>query len=86
MDSIWKNEDEKDLLPKVKPCPCCGGFAKLERKSKTIIQGEQKYVTYVRCVDCDMRGPRVLLGTNNVTLARQVAIKRWNRRVGEDED
>lgn len=85
MESVQTSE-EKNLFPKVKSCPCCGGFAMLERKSRTIIKGEQRYVTYVRCVDCDMRGPRILLATANVTLARQIAIKRWNRRVGENED
>lgn len=83
MESIWKESQES--LPKVKPCPLCGGYAKLERKSKTIIKGEQRYITYVRCCDCDVRGPRVLLG-NNVTYAREIAIKRWNRRAYEDNE
>ena len=67
----------------VKPCPMCDGLAKLEPKSKTVIKGEVKYVTYCRCVDCDTRGPRVLIG-NDPKIARELAIMRWNRRVYED--
>jgi Lar family restriction alleviation protein len=69
----------------VKPCPLCGGIAKLERKSKTYINQTLRYVTYVRCCQCDTRGPRVLIGANS-EFARDIAIKRWNRRVYEDNE
>ena len=67
----------------IKTCPMCGGTAKLEPRSKTMIGGEQRYTTYCRCVDCDLRGPRILIGANP-RVARETAIKRWNRRVYED--
>ena len=69
---------------KIKSCPMCGGYSKLEAKSKTIIQGELKYTTYCRCCDCGLRGPRVLIGANS-SESRRIAIERWNRRV-TDED
>lgn len=82
---VWK--ESKERLPKIKSCPFCGGYSRLERKSKTVIKGEQKYVTYVRCCECDVRGPRLLLSDNcDVTRTREIAIKRWNRRVYEDNE
>ena len=68
---------------KIKTCPMCGGYSKLEPKSKTVIKGEVKYVTYCRCCDCEVRGPRVLIG-KDPKVARKLAIDRWNRRVYED--
>jgi len=67
----------------VKKCPFCDGYSKLEPKSKTIIKGETRYVTYCRCVECDARGPRILIG-NTPCISRNIAIKRWNRRAYED--
>ena len=69
---------------KVKPCPLCGGYSKLEAKSKTVINGEIKYTTYCRCCDCDCRGPRVLIG-KDPTVARKLALERWNRRVADED-
>ena len=87
MESVQTSE-EKNLFQKIKRCPMCGGYSVLERKSKTVIKGEPRYVTYVRCTQCDARGPRILLddanGVSSVTEARQIAIKYWNRRVGKD--
>lgn len=60
-------------------CPFCGGYGKLEKKSKTMIGGEIKYVAYVRCVRCDCRGPRHILGEDPYD-ARNEAIVDWNRR------
>ena len=66
--------------PDIKPCPFCGGFAKLEPKSKTYIKGEFAYVTYVRCVACNSHGRRVTLG-EDIHKSRLIAIQNWNRRV-----
>lgn len=68
----------------VKRCPLCGGYSKLEPKSKTIIKGKQEMITYCRCVECDARGPRVVIGSDP-SIAREIAIMRWNRRVYENK-
>lgn len=65
----------------IKPCPFCGGYAKLEPRSKTVIHGKPTYVTYVRCVNCDARGNRVILIDDDRHSSRELAIKYWNRRV-----
>lgn len=78
----WK-ESKTEYYSKVKVCPLCGGYARLEPRSKTVIKGEVQYIAYCRCVECDVRGPRVLLGSDPHK-ARESAIKRWNRRVYED--
>ena len=75
------------MLYEVKSCPMCGGYSKLEARSKTIIKGELRYTTYCRCCDCGLRGPRVLLSRDNehnAQEARRTAVERWNRRVYED--
>ena len=71
----------------VKPCPLCGGFSVLERKSKTYIQGVLSRVTYCRCTRCDCRGPRKLLGGSDELdrVARIEAIECWNRRVSDED-
>ena len=61
-------------------CPLCGGYGRLEKKSRTFINGETTYVTYVRCVRCDCRGPRHILGEDPYE-ARNAAVIDWNRRV-----
>ncbi len=66
----------------IKNCPFCGGFAKLESKSKTIIDGELAYVTYVRCVKCCAHGRRFRLWDGkDPRVIRKKAIDAWNRRV-----
>lgn len=79
-----KTEDlERMKLPKIKPCPFCGGFSTLAKKSKTYIGGELTYITYVYCTDCDCRGRRVVLDEDGRTNfeSRELAISHWNRRV-----
>ena len=72
------------MFYQVKSCPMCGGYAKLEPKSKTMIKGEIRYTTNCRCCDCDLRGPRVLIGADP-SASRRIAVARWNRRVYEDK-
>ena len=83
MRSYFRNYCGTDI----KNCPFCGGFAKLEGKSKTMIKGELKYVTYVRCTLCDSRGKRVLLNYDNyddgVAGARLEAVRSWNERLSD---
>jgi len=64
-------------------CPFCGGFSKLEPKSKTMIKGQLTYVTYCRCVKCDSRGSRIIIEDNPIE-ARRLAVESWNRRVYEN--
>ena len=67
----------------LKPCPFCGGKARTEKKSKTIIKGETAMNTYVRCTKCDARGERFLYRDfDTVEEARHRAREAWNRRVG----
>lgn len=66
----------------IKSCPFCGGFSKLEPKSKTVIDGKLSYVTYVRCTKCNSHGRRFRLTDNeDVQVSRKKAIDAWNRRV-----
>ena len=73
---------ERQKLPKIKKCPFCGGFSTLAYKSKTIIQGELTFITYVYCKDCNSRGRRVVLDEDGRTPreSRELAISHWNRR------
>ena len=83
MEEIRWKETKFKKFEAIKTCPMCGGVSILETRSKTMIKGELKYVTYCRCVECDLRGPRVILGSDPHK-ARETAIFRWNRRVYED--
>ena len=68
----------------IKSCPLCGGFSKLERRSKTIVDGQVKYMAYVRCTVCDCRGPRIMLGSDS-TGARRIAVSKRNRRTNNED-
>lgn len=77
-----------DRIKGIKPCPFCGRMAKLRKRSKTIINGEQRYTCYVSCTGCDARGERFLLSENKDVKrrARENAIKAWNRRIEVEKD
>ena len=67
----------------IKTCPLCDGFSSMVRKSKTIVQGQQEFTTYVECKICRCRGPRCLFRDfASPTEARQKAVEMWNRRDG----
>lgn len=68
---------------KIKVCPLCNGFSNIVKKSKTIVQGNLEYTTYVECKVCHCRGPRFLFRDfEDPRDARLEAIKSWNRRGG----
>lgn len=69
MFSLLREELEKTL----KPCPCCGGEARI---------AEEHYINFttgyqIVCCKCYVQ---TLRGDMNVN----EAIKTWNKRVGED--
>ena len=69
----------------LKPCPFCGGYAKLRTANRTIIKGETVRNCYVYCKTCDARGTRFLEGNTpeTHTKARQNAINAWNNRTSD---
>lgn len=69
---------------RLRACPFCGGYAKLERRSKTVVNGEKTFNTYVRCTACDARGARFLLQDFPTTAdAHRAAVDAWEGRVKE---
>lgn len=76
-------EMRKYNLPRVKPCPFCGGFSTVASSSKTFIQGELTKITYCYCTDCDTRGRRVIMHEDGRSNRESylLAIAHWNRRV-----
>ena len=73
------------MFIELKPCPFCGGHARLARHSKTIFAGETHRNTYVYCSVCQSRGQRFLYQEFAAPLeAHQAAIDAWNGRVGND--
>lgn len=66
---------------RISSCPFCGGYAKLRRKNRTMVNGLVVRNTYVYCPTCDCRGGRVLYKEcENYNLAEEKAIDVWNRR------
>lgn len=65
----WLNEEH---VPKIKPCPCCGGKAKL----KTAIKGNNEEVGYIYCCKCNIETP---VGK------KSDVVYIWNRRVDEEQ-
>ena len=68
-------------LPYIDKCPLCGSMARLRRKNRTVVDGEQVRNCYVYCPECDARGPRILYKYFTVSSdAEEVAISMWNQR------
>lgn len=63
-------------MTELKPCPFCGGKAKL-----VLIDGWDPWLAYVECPHCDTRGPDVWQVDDKKFKA--TAVKKWNRRVKE---
>lgn len=63
-------------MPDLKPCPFCGGKARLIKKSWTEFGGPYDFT--VHCDDCSA-GIRCYFPTENE------AIEAWNRRAGEED-
>lgn len=72
---------------KLKPCPFCGGEAKLRKKNRTIIEGNTRRNCYVYCLRCGARGTRYIEGSTEQEhmQARKMALLAWNERYEEQE-
>lgn len=68
----------------LKPCPFCGGKARLEKSSRGFIEGKSTRIAYVYCLECNARSPRFKLedfgSTSHSMKANELAIEAWNRR------
>lgn len=69
-------EQEKMSEIKLKPCPFCGGEAFCYVSGR--IEPEMPDMFWVRCKKCDVV-------TKSYT-TREKAIKKWNRRAGEQDE
>lgn len=58
---------------KLKPCPFCGGEARLQRKNK-------KHGYYVICKKCGCRTPYFQYQFDSLEKLRETAIETWNTR------
>lgn len=66
------------MSKELKPCPFCGGEARLLLNAKRKIYGKDEYRTgVVAC--CNVCEARMFYGT------KKLAIDSWNRRTGESE-
>ena len=69
----------------LKPCPFCGGVARLEKSSRGFIGGQTTRISYVYCTSCNARSPRFKLEdfgkTSHSNEANQAAIDSWNKRI-----
>lgn len=59
-------------MTELKPCPFCGGKAVLEKMG---------YPHHVFCPDCSAR----ITGRGFDTAGEEDAIKKWNKRAGEED-
>lgn len=68
----------------LKPCPFCGGEAKLETSHRAFINAQTTKVAYVFCTNCNARSGRVALKDYGCTSysedANEEAVSRWNIR------
>jgi len=66
-------------MTKLKPCPFCGGKAKLV---SDYFFSMGRHASEVTCTECHAWGPTSK--TYPVEIQQQKAIAAWNRRVGDD--
>ena len=66
-------------------CPFCNAKAILERSFRAFVNGQTTRVTFVRCSQCNARGPRFEIekystSKNHSTTAEELAVQAWNTR------
>ena len=80
LQSLIQSE-QVEIMQEIKPCPFCRATTKT-KKNETgqidvyvwVVDSEPEDY-YVNCRNCDSRGP--------MGISERIAIKKWNKRVGE---
>ena len=69
----------------LKPCPFCGGEAKL--KETTECHGHGMYLKkyYVMCEKCGCNGVGAYVYDKSAQQCKDFVVSRWNRRVDNDK-
>ena len=62
-------------MPNLKPCPFCGGKAKLKKFKSKALFGTIAY--YAECSVCKVR--------TEMSLEQEEPVEAWNRRAGEED-
>lgn len=66
---------------KLEKCPLCKGAARMIRRRPMVIKGEQKHVSYVKCIECFARSGFVVLEDyERYEDAWDLVAKQWNER------
>ena len=74
------------MKPYLKPCPFCGGEAKIAYDSTSnIVFGEESYL-YAYCTSCGIRTPHLYYcpEQNQQNATEYMAIEMWNRRANNE--
>jgi Lar family restriction alleviation protein len=72
------------MSEKLKPCPFCGGEAKLTAFVGETVMSEPYEYAEVCCANCKAKTHRVIDGYGKVNIAQKTVISLWNRRVEND--
>ncbi len=70
----------------LKPCPFCGGKAKLNNRAECCGHGCFVELHYVACTNCKASGAVAdsFLDNGDDETLKTLAIKRWNRRADDE--
>ena len=75
-------------MSELKPCPFCGGEAKLEKSTRAFVGGKSTKCSLVHCSKCNARTAKFDItdyGRSSHSLAARLdAIEAWNRRVHDE--
>lgn len=72
-----KAQDVPDKKNELKPCPFCGGEAKLTIVPWCFKSGSSSSGWFVKCLNCDVSQPAYMSDHD--------AVEAWNRRVNDDK-
>ena len=71
-------------MAELKPCPFCGGEARLDKENVCFGHGERHDKYFVECISCGARGKREVVYYLTPTECQELVVRSWNTRTPKE--